>query len=91
MNNLEGEKWRKMNPPSDSMRKYYESLFKRNQMKFIRRSNLGPEHLGSEFSYEGVNYKLIGTATQYEMILENLFDGSCYMVHCDFVTKMVLN
>jgi hypothetical protein len=88
---IEEENWRRMKSPSDSMRKYYESLFKRNQMKFIRRSQLGPEHLGSEFIYEGSTYKLIGTATQYEMILENLSDGSCYMVHCDFVTKMVLN
>jgi hypothetical protein len=82
--------WKKINPPSESMREYYATMFKRNQMKFMRRSVLSPDHLGSEFAYEGSTYKLIGTGTPAEMILENLGDGTCYMVHCDFVTKMIL-
>jgi hypothetical protein len=82
--------WKKINPPSESMRDYYASLFKRNQMKFMRRSILSPEHIGSEFVYDGLKYKLIGTGTPVEMIVENLEDGSCYMVHCDLVTKAIL-
>ena len=82
--------WKKINPPSGSMREHYASMFKRNQMKFMRRSRLTPEHIGSEFVYEGSPYKLIGTGTPVEMIIENLEDGSCYMVHCDLITKLIL-
>jgi hypothetical protein len=82
--------WKKINPPSESMRGHYAALFKRNQMKFMRRSILSPEHIGSEFVYDGLTYKLIGTGTPEEMIVENLEDGTCYMVHCDLVTKAIL-
>lgn len=82
--------WKKINPPSESMREYYATMFKRNQMKFMRRSILSPDHIGSEFFYEGSKYKLIGTGTPAEMIVENLGDGSCYMVHCDLITKLIL-
>lgn len=82
--------WRKIKPPSDSIRKHYELTFKRNQMKFIRRSQLGVDHLGAEFTSDGDEYRLVGTVTEHEMIIENMSDKSCYMVHCDIVTKMVL-
>lgn len=82
--------WKKINPPSSSMRDHYASMFKRNQMKFMRRSILTPDHIGSEFIFEESKYKLIGTGTPAEMIVENLEDGSCYMVHCDLVTKLIL-
>lgn len=82
--------WKKINPPSESMREHYAAMFKRNQMKFMRRSILSPEHIGSEFIWEGSHYKLIGTGTPAEMIVENLEDGTCYMVHCDLVTKAIL-
>ena len=82
--------WKKINPPSESMRDYYATMFKRNQMKFMKRSPLKPDQIGSEFSFEGFTYRLIGTATPVEMVVENLEDGSCYMVHCDFVTRLIL-
>jgi len=82
--------WKQINPPSESMRGYYAALFRRNQTKFIRRSILGPDHIGSEFVYEGSSYKLIGTGTPVEMIVEKLEDGTCYMVYCDLVTKAIL-
>lgn len=82
--------WKKINPPSESMRKHYASLFNRNQLKFMRRSTLSPEHIGSEFVYDGSSYKLIGTGSPEEMIVENLGDRTCYMVHCDLVTKAIL-
>jgi len=82
--------WKKINPPSESMREHYAALFKRNQLKFMRRSTLSPEHIGSEFVYEGANYKLIGTGTPEEMIVENLDDRTCWMVHCDLVTRAIL-
>ena len=81
---------KKINSPSDSMREHYEKTFKRNQMKFMRRSSLEPSHLGSEFSFQGHQYKLIGTMSPMEMIIENLEDGSCYLIHCDYATKLVL-
>jgi len=81
---------KKINAPSDSMREHYEKMFNRNQMKFMRRSPLSPSHLGSEFTLDGVNYKLIGTMSPMEMIIENLEDGSCYLIHCDFASKLVL-
>ena len=82
--------WRKIKAPSESMRDYYAMMFKRNQMKFMKRSPLKPDQIGSEFSFEGFTYRLIGTATPVEMVVENLEDGSCYMVHCDLVTKLIL-
>ena len=83
--------WKRINPPSKQMRGHYESLFKRNQMKFMRRSVLALDHLGSEFSYGGSIYKLLGTANPLEMVVEKLEDGSCYLVHCDLVTKIILD
>ena len=82
--------WKKINPPSESMRGHYAALFKRNQLKCMRRSTLSPEHIGSELVYEGANYKLIGTGTPEEMIVENLDDRTCWMVHCDLVTRAIL-
>jgi hypothetical protein len=56
----------------------------------MRRSILKPEQIGAEFVYEGATYKLIGTGTPTEMIIENLEDGTCYMVNCDIVTRLIL-
>jgi hypothetical protein len=80
-----------MNTPSDSMKEYYGNLFKRNQMKFMRRSPLEPSHLGSEFTIDGIQYYLVGTISPAEMIIENLEDGSCYIIHCDYATRLVLD
>lgn len=82
--------WRKINPPSDSLRKHYEKLFTRNQMKFMRRSKLESNHLGTEFTYSNTTFKLLGTIDAYEMVIESQLDGSCYVVHCDEVTSMIL-
>lgn len=79
-----------INPPSESMREYYGNLFKRNQMKFMRRSSLDPSHLGSEFVLDNQQFSLLGTISPAEMIIENLEDGSCYIIHCDYATKLVL-
>jgi hypothetical protein len=81
---------KKINTPSSSLREYYESLFKRNQMKFMKRSPLTPSHLGSEFSLDGVQFKLIGTISPMEMVIENLEDGSCYLIHCDYASRLIL-
>jgi len=79
-----------MNTPSNSMKEYYGNLFKRNQMKFMRRSTLDPSHLGSEFVLEGKTYSLVGTISPAEMIIERIEDGSCYIIQCDLATKLVL-
>jgi len=79
-----------INTPSDSMKEYYGNLFKRNQMKFMRRSPLTPSNLGSEFILEGQTYSLLGTISPEGMIIQNTHDGSCYIAHCDLVTKLVL-
>jgi hypothetical protein len=81
---------KKIKTPSDSMKEYYENLFKRNQMKFMKRSPLTPSHLGSEFSLDGFQFRLIGTMSPVEMIIENLEDGSCYLIHCDYVSRLIL-
>lgn len=81
---------KKIKTPTDSLREYYEGLFKRNQMKFMKRSPLAPSHLGSEFTLEGIQFKLIGTMSPVEMIIENLEDKSCYLIHCDYVSKLIL-
>jgi hypothetical protein len=82
--------WRRINPPAQSMRNYYADMFKRNQMKFMRRSLLEPSHVGSEFTIDGQNYQLIGAGNPTEMVVKNLEDGTFYMVHSDIVTAAIL-
>ncbi len=72
------------------MKEYYENLFKRNQMKFMKRSPMDPSHLGSEFLLDGIHFKLIGTMTPVEMVIQNLEDDSCYLIHCDYVSRIIL-
>lgn len=82
--------WRKIKEPSESMKDHYAMMFRRNQMKFMKRSPLKPDHIGSEFKFEESLYRLIGTATPVEMVIENMVEGSFYMVHCDLVTRLIL-
>lgn len=85
-----GTTFRKIKPPSEGMIEHYASLFVRNQSKFMRRSLLKPEHLGSEFVLEGIGYKVIGSATPFEMVIETLEDKTYYMVHSDIITPLIL-
>jgi hypothetical protein len=82
--------WKLINPPSKEMKKYYGDLYKRNQMKFIRRSVLEMDHLGSEFDHAGKKYKLIGTMNSLEMVVENLSDQTFHIVDSVVVTNLVL-
>jgi len=85
-----GSSWRKIKTPSDSLLEHYAQLFNRNQSKFMRRSMLVPSHLGSEFVYEGITFKLVGSCTAYEMLIQNLEDQSYHMVHSDLITPLIL-
>lgn len=82
--------WKLINPPSKEMKKHYGDLYKRNQMKFIRRSVLEMDHLGSEFEHTGKRYKLIGTLNSMEMVVENLNDQTFHIVDSVVVTNLVL-
>ena len=62
---------RKFKKPSDAMLKYYADLFLRNQSKWIRKSMLKPEALGSKFVHERVEYELVGSVSPKEFLIKN--------------------
>ena len=77
--------------PSESLKEYYAKLYRRNQTKFIRRSKLELEHLGSEFEYGGNTYKIIGSMDSILMVIMNVNDNKYYKVHSDIPTNRILN
>lgn len=82
--------FKKIKPPHDSMEKYYQNLFNRNQIKWIRRSKMEQSHLGSEFVLEGLKYSLIGSVSSTEVVVKNIESGEFFMVHIDPVSAAVL-
>jgi hypothetical protein len=85
------KKPRKIKKPTESMRKYYEDLYLRNQSKWMRRSKLEQSHLGSEFIFLQENHKLLGSSSSTDVVLSNLESGEFYIVHIDDVTPLILN
>jgi hypothetical protein len=76
--------------PTDSMAEYYVKMFKRNQMKFIRRSSLDVDHLGAQFIYEGLNMKIIGASDTSTMVVKDVDNDKYYLIHSDVVTNSAL-
>jgi hypothetical protein len=76
--------------PTESMAEYYVKMFRRNQMKFIRRSSLDVDHLGSEFSYEGLNLRILGASDTSTMVVKDIDNDKYYLIHSDIVTNSIL-
>jgi hypothetical protein len=86
-----GPDFKKMNEPSDSIKKHYAKMYERNQNKFIRRSKLEQSHLGSEFLYDNRTLKLIGAADGDRMVVVDESDNTYYLIHSDIPTNAILN
>jgi hypothetical protein len=82
-------KIKKMKAPSKEMVEYYRSLYERNQTKFMRRSILEIEHLGSEFEYDGSKYILLGSVDALLMLVKDQ-DENYYMMSSSIPTKQIL-
>jgi biotin-(acetyl-CoA carboxylase) ligase len=82
--------FKKINTPAETILKHYENLYKRNQNKFIRRSKLEPEHLGSEFKYKKKNLKIVGSIDERQLIVVDTADETYYMIHIDIPTDKIL-
>ena len=82
--------FKKIKPPHDSMEKYYQTMFNRNQSKWMRRSKMEPSHLGIEFDLEGSKYSLIGSATSTEVVIKKIETGEFFMTNIDPVSASVL-
>ena len=65
---------RKFKKPSNDMLKYYADLFLRNQNKWIRKSLIKPEQLGSKFNHNGIEYELVGSVSPKEFLIRNSQD-----------------
>jgi hypothetical protein len=74
--------------PSKEMLKYYADLYERNQTKWIRRSSLEAEHLGSEFQFEGKDLKLMGTIDPVLMLVKDS-DDKYYRMNCNTISEIV--
>jgi hypothetical protein len=75
--------------PSKEMLKYYADLYERNQTKWIRRSSLEVEHLGSEFQFEGKDLKLMGTIDPVLMLVKDS-DDKYYRMNCNTISEIVI-
>lgn len=89
---LKASHFKEIKKPTDSMLFFYENMFRRNQSKFIRRSNLDVSHLGCEFNYvdKKMKMKILGAMDANLMVAENVEDGKCYIIHGDSVTNSIL-
>jgi hypothetical protein len=83
--------FKSFNEPSDSLKKFYSDLYKRNQDKFIRRSKLEISHLGEEFDYDDKTLKLVGSVDSLFMVVVDINDNKYYRIHSDIVTEGILN
>jgi hypothetical protein len=81
---------KKIKEPTESLKKYYSNLFKRNQNKWMRRSKLEEGHLGSKFYLEGEEYELLGAIDSLQILIKNTSDETFYMAHIDVATKSIL-
>lgn len=88
--NKSGSCFKQIKEPTESMTEHYAKMFRRNQMKFIRRSNLEVDHLGSEFIYEGINMEIIGSSDSINMVVKDVDNNRYYLIHSDIVTNSVL-
>lgn len=75
--------------PSKEMIEYYRSLYERNQSKFIRRSQLEPEHLGVKFTHEEKEFELIGSIDEKLMLVRDSSD-KYYRLSSSIITKIIL-
>ena len=82
--------YRKIKAPHDTMEKYYQDMFIRNQSKWMRRSKMEPTHLGCEFELEGSSYSLVGSASSTEVVVKNLETSEFFMINIDPVSVAVL-
>lgn len=82
---------REVNKPSESMLKYYSDLFKRNQRKWMRRSKIESEHLGTSFVFEGTEYVLLGTVDTKNTMLIRSSDDRYFFVHSDVIDQIILS
>lgn len=82
--------FKKVNTPAESILKHYENLYKRNQNKFIRRSKLEPEHLGTEFKYRKKNLRIAGSIDERQLLVVDTSDETYYMIHIDIPTEKIL-
>lgn len=76
--------------PTESMLEHYIKMFKRNQMKFIRRSSLEVEHLGTDFVYDGLNLRILGASDTNTMVVKDIDNDKYYLVQSDIVTYSIL-
>jgi hypothetical protein len=74
--------------PSPEMVKHYAGLYDRNQSKWIRRASLEPEHIGSEFVFEGKNLKLVGSIDALLMLVKDSED-KYYRLDCNIISELV--
>ena len=76
--------------PTESMAEHYVKMFKRNQMKFIRRSSLEIDHLGTDFVYDGLNLRILGASDTNIMVVKDTDNEKYYLVPSDIVTYSIL-
>jgi hypothetical protein len=76
--------------PTESMTEHYIKMFKRNQMKFIRRSSLEVDHLGTDFMYDGLNLRILGASDTNTMVVKDTDNEKYYLVPSDIVTYSIL-
>ena len=74
--------------PSKEMGIYYANLYERNQSKWMRRSSLEPEHIGSVFEYEDKKLTLVGTVDPILMLVKDESD-KYYKMNCNLVSELV--
>jgi hypothetical protein len=75
--------------PSKEMLEYYRSLYERNQGKFIRRSLLEIEHLGSEFEFDDKKLTLMGSIDALLMLVRDE-NGKYYRLDSSPITKQIM-
>lgn len=78
----------KVKAPTKELLTYYANLYHRNQSKWIKRSSLEPEHLGSEFEFENKKLKLEGTVDPILMLVCDS-EGNYYRMHCNTISEIV--
>lgn len=85
------QNYRAVKEPSQGVKEHYESYYRRNQNKFMRRSKLEESHLGSEFEFDNKKFKLLGAVDPTTMFLLELNENKYYFLHSDIVTEKILN
>jgi hypothetical protein len=82
-------KLKPMREPSADLVKYYRSLYERNQTKFIRRSLLEVDHLGSEFEFDDKKLTLMGSIDAVLMLVKDE-NGKYYMLDSSPISQILL-